>query len=116
MRDNFKAALDRVQGDYAFYVRCQTDPATALAEYRLSPHERAILSDPAQLAELLQQATTTRAIKITISGTHDWVNRTATPRQSDAAEQVAQEVASVQQAETDAERDESALRLIKLLG
>jgi hypothetical protein len=116
MRANFKAALDRVQGDYGFYVECQTDPATALAEYRLSPEERAILSDPARLEEVLQQDTATRAIKITISGTHDWVNRTAPPRQSAVAELLAQEVESVQQAESDAERDESALRLIRLLG
>lgn len=116
MRDNFKAALARIQGDYAFYVQCQTDPEATLADYHLSPQERAILSDPEQLAGVLQQETTTRAIKITISGTHDWVNRTAAPRQSDVTELVAQQVESVQQAENDAERDDAALRLIRLLG
>ena len=119
MRDDFKAALARVQGDYDFYVRCQTDPATALADYSLSPQECATLSDPERLAEALTPGSEMALprITITISGKHDWVNRAAPTKQNDEVDElIAREVESLTRADSDDERDESALRLIQLLG
>jgi hypothetical protein len=116
MRDDFQAALARVQSDYDFYIRCQSNPATALADYALSPEERAALSDPDRLADLLNRRRAPRGLTITISGTHDWVNRAAPQKEDPVDELIAQEVESVKQADNDDERRESALRLIHLIG
>jgi hypothetical protein len=118
MRDDFKAALARVQSDYAFFIQCQSDPATALAVYSLSPEERATLSDPERLADSLKRGSDKRprAITITISGTHDWINRAAPQEENEVAELIAREVESVKRADNDDERGESTLRLIQLLG
>lgn len=118
MRNDFKAALARVQSDYAFYIQCASDPATALAEYSLSPAERATLSDPERLADALKRGTDMLGITITISGKHDWINRAAPQRdkENELDELIAREVESIKQADNDDERDESTLRLIYLLG
>ena len=112
MRDNVKRVLARVQSDYDFYVMCQADPGTALAEYGLTADEVAAVTDPDRLADLLRSP---RALKITISGTHDWVNRTAPPRQEDSADRLAEEARSVLAAGNE-QRDEATLRLIPAAG
>ena len=71
---DFTAVLDRVQGDYAFYVQVQTDPDGALAEYNLTEGERAALTNPKLLTDALENALPW-SITIKISGRHDWVNR-----------------------------------------
>lgn len=120
MPDNFKAALARAQSDYAFYIQTQSDPAAALADYSLSPEERATLSDPKRLADALNGGRDPRllpSITITISGKHDWINRAPTKRKEDEVDElIAREVESVKRAGNDGERGESTLRLMRLLG
>jgi hypothetical protein len=118
VRDDFKAALARVQSDYTFYIQCQADPVTALADYSLSPQERATLCDPQRLADSLKHGSGLRlpTITIKISGTHDWINRAAPPPKDDIDELIAREVESVKRADDDAERRASTLRLMQLLG
>ncbi len=119
MQNDFKAALARVQSDYDFYIRCQADPDTALADYALSPEERAALGDPDRLAEALKHGSESMrlpSITIKISGTHDWVNRAAADRENPVGELIQHEVDSIRNAGTDGERDESTLRLMQLLG
>jgi hypothetical protein len=113
--EDFKRALARVQTDYEFYIDCQTNPDEALAGYDLSPDERATLSDPKKLADML-----IRGIRITISGTHDWVNRAAPKskamEKADRDAKVATEVQAIKQATTDDERTGAAIRLMELVG
>lgn len=119
MRDDFKAALASVQSDYAFYIQCESDPATALMGYSLSPEERATLSDPERLADALNREGGIRmlpSIIIKISGTHDWINRAPQKPKKEADELIAREVESVKRADSDDKRSESTLRLIQLLG
>jgi hypothetical protein len=118
MRDDFQAALARVQSDYDFYVRLQVDPEDALTGYALSPQERSTLGDPDLLAEALQARADMRlpSITVKISGTHDWVNRTPPKKATESAEEIAREVQAVRSADGQAEREESTLRLIKLIG
>jgi hypothetical protein len=117
MAKDFKRALARVQGDYDFYVHCQVNPGEALEEYDLSPEERATLTDPEKLAEALKTGV---GVKITISGTHDWVNRagrkTASIAEPDHDRKVADEVHAIRSATTDDERTEAAVRLMELIG
>ena len=117
MLESFKAALARIQADYGFYIACQTDPASMLAEYDLTPEERSALIDPDQLAEILKDELipgNVRAVRITISGTHDWVNRVR--RRQARQEPVVQEVAAIRAANSDTERAQAALRLIERIG
>lgn len=114
MREDFEAALARVQSDYGFYIQCQSDPGSALASYLLSAEERAMLSDPEVLADFLQRGS--RALRITISGTHDWVNSAAPQRKKDVDELIAREVESVRRAGDDEARAESVLCLVQLVG
>ncbi len=118
MRDDFKAALARVQSDYAFYIQCQSDPAMALADYSLSTEERATLSDPEKLASALKRGGDNRlpSITIKISGTHDWVNRTPPKKKSEVRGLIDRQVEAVKRAANDQEREESTLRLIQLIG
>jgi hypothetical protein len=119
MPNDFKAALARVQTDYAFYVQCQSDPATALADYALSAEERSALSDPGQLADALKRGSEAMrfpSITIKISGTHDWVNRAATQHEEQFDDLIAREIESIQRAENDDERGDATLRLMQLLG
>ena len=111
---DFTAVLDRVQGDYAFYVRLQSNPESALAEYELSADERAALTDPKLLAEALQNTLPWR-ITIKISGTHDWVNRQPRPKKSPRTQLIESAAQLVRQAGSATARRESALRLIQLL-
>jgi hypothetical protein len=113
MADDFMAVLARAQSDYSFYVQCQTDSDTALAAYSLRPEQRAALTDPGLLAEALKRE---RDLTITVSGKHDWVNRTPPKKRAEADELVARVVESVKQGASDAEREESVLRLMQLLG
>lgn len=122
MLEDFKQALARVQGDYAFYIDCQANPAVALAGYDLTPDERSILSDPARLADVLMRGVgivNLRPITVTISGKHDWVNRA--PRKMSVTEtggdaRVAGEVETITRARTDEERTGAAVRLMELIG
>jgi len=117
MLDSFKAALARIQGDYEFYIGCQTDPDSTLADYDLSADERSALTDPDELARMLKEDLRPRnipSITVKISGRHDWVNRTTTkpPRQ----ESVVHEVAAIKAARSDEERTQAALELIQRIG
>jgi hypothetical protein len=119
MLDSFKAALARVQGDYDFYIGCQTDPESTLADYDLSPDERAALTDPDRLAEVLRRGIEPRSapsITVKISGTHDWVNRTKKPPKKTTQSAIRREIEAIEQADTKDERTQSALRLIELIG
>jgi hypothetical protein len=118
MIENFKAALARVQNDYDFYIGCQTDPDATLTEYDLSADERAALTDPDLLAEVLRKDIKPRnapSITVKISGTHDWVNRTRKPKKLNV-ERIQREVQTIEQAGTDKERTEAAVRLMELIG
>jgi hypothetical protein len=118
MSHGFKAAIARVQHDYAFYIACQSDPETALASYSLTPEEQATFRDPQRLADALQQGSSMRSIKITISGTHDWINRAEAqaPKEEVVTELIAHEIESIRLAGNDDERRESTLRLVRLVG
>ena len=123
MLEDFKRALARVHGDYAFYIDVQANPAVALAGYELSPEERSILTDPGRLADVLMRGVgivNLRPITVTISGKHDWVNRTRPRKMSvtdvDHGARVASEVETIKQARTDHERTGAAVRLMELIG
>jgi len=121
MLEDFKRALARVQSDYGFYIDCQTNPAAALTDYDLTADERATLSDPSKLGDVLMRGTGVvnlrPSITIKISGTHDWVNRAAAPSDKPANEaRVADEVQTLQRAQTADERRQSAFRLMGLIG
>ena len=114
---NFIVVLDRVQSDYAFYVRLQSDPNSALAEYELTADERAALSDPKRLADAIGHALPLKGLTVTISGKHDWVNRQPkrknAPVRAAPLERMAQLVLTAENANI---RRESTLRLIQLFG
>lgn len=114
MSADFERALARVQTDYEFYIACQTNPAVALADYDLTPEERSTLLDAEKLADRL-----VRGIRITISGTHDWVNRAAPKKKAmekvDWDSKIATEVEAIRQADTDDERTQAAVRLMELV-
>jgi len=117
MLHSFKAALGRVQSDYEFYVGCQTDPASTLAGYDLSPQEWSALTHPDELAMVLKEDLRPRnipSITIKISGRHDGVNRTT--KKKPLQESVVHEVAAVKAAGSDAQRGEAALKLIERIG
>jgi hypothetical protein len=119
MLKDFKAALAKVQSNYGFYIDCQTDPALALAGYDLSSDERSALSDPVKLADVLRPRVGLSPFKITISGTHDWVNRAGPvrPRTGKKLEaRIEHELDTIRHASTDEERTGAALRLMELLG
>lgn len=116
MNDDFTAALARVQSDYGFYVHSQSDPEAALANYSLSAEERAMLSDPDRLGEFLKRQDDIRAISITISGTHDWVNKVAPVKEDPAKDLVDAAASSVRLAGDADERRDAALRLVQILG
>ena len=119
MLDDFKSALARVQRDFGFYIGCQTEPAAALAGYQLSPAERRAFADPDALADMLRGGIDVSRLKITISGTHDWINRAAVATPAVAADhdaKVAGEVDAIRSAGTDRERRGAAVRLMELIG
>ena len=120
MLEDFKRALARVQRDFDFYVECQTNPAVALADYDLSSDERSALSDPDRLAEVLKGGVGFDRLRITISGTHDWVNRAAPKKRAmedvDREASVATEVKAIKTASTDEKRTLAAVRLMELIG
>ncbi len=112
---DFTAVLNRVQGDYAFYVRLQSDSESALAGYELSAHEREALTNPKLLADAMEH-TLPWSITIKISGTHDWVNRTKPKRKETAhAQLIEREALLVRRAENATDRRASTLRLIQLI-
>ena len=117
MLDSFKSALARIQSDYEFYIGCQTDPVSTLADYDLSPEERSALTDPGQLDRMLKEDLRPRnipSITVKISGRHDWVNRT--PKKQAMHEPVVFEVAAIKAASTEEERTRAALKLIERIG
>jgi hypothetical protein len=121
MLDCFTAALARIQSDYEFYIGCQTDPASALAGYDLTPEERSALADPSQLARVLNKDLRPRnipSITVTISGRHDWVNRApkTEPKTEPPQQRVVHEVAAIKAARSDEERTQAALQLIERVG
>src|SRR5438034_8624441 len=115
MLEHFKRALARVQSDYGFYIDCQANPALALAGYDLSPDERSALTDPEKLAGLLRGGLGISPLRITISGTHDWVNRTRPRRKTTTMAdvgrdaKVATEVEAIRKASTDEARTGAAV-------
>jgi poly-gamma-glutamate capsule biosynthesis protein CapA/YwtB (metallophosphatase superfamily) len=120
--EDFKRALARVQSDYGFYIDCQASPAVALAGYDLSADERSALTDPKKLADVLRGGIGISPLRITvtISGKHDWVNRTR-PKKTTMAEvdldaKVATEVEAIKKAGTDEARTGAAVRLMELIG
>lgn len=120
MLDDFKRALARVQRDYEFYIECQTSPAAALAGYDLSPAERSALSDPARLADVFRGGIGLARLRITISGRHDWVNRTRpTKRKMEAVDRdaaIATQVEAIKKSSAGKERTGAVLRLMELVG
>ena len=119
MLDDFKSALARVQRDFGFYIGCQTNPAAALAGYDLTPDERRAFVDPDALAGMLRGGIDVSRLKITISGTHDWINRAAVATPAVAADhdaKVASEVGAIRSAGSERERTGAVLRLLELLG
>ena len=114
--NDFKRALARVQSDYGFYVECQANPAAALAGYDLSTEERSVLADPNKLADGFRGGIDVSPLRITFSGTHDWVNRTRPKKKNPSTNAVAREVDSIKQASTSEERTEAAVRLMRLIG
>lgn len=122
MLEDFKRALARVQSDYGFYIDCQTNPAVALAGYSLSSDERLALSDPVKLAAAFKPGNglLDLRLRITISGSHDWINRAAagdaTPKDADRDAMVANEVEAIRRASTGPERTGAVARLMELIG
>jgi hypothetical protein len=119
MIESFTAALARVQNDFDFYVGCQTEPEATLAEYDLSADESAALTDPDVLADVLKKGLMPRnrpSITVTISGTHDWVNRTTKPQRKVDEARIQREVQTIAEARTDEERTKAAVRLMELIG
>jgi hypothetical protein len=121
--EDFKRALARVQSDYGFYIDCQAAPAVALAGYQLSPDERATLTDPGKLADLLMRGigilNLRPSITVTIKGKHDWVNSVIPDETASAADRgglVATEVDAIRRAQTNEERTGSVVRLLELIG
>jgi hypothetical protein len=116
---SFTAALARVQNDFDFYVGCQTDPDATLAEYDLSAAERAALTDPDVLADVLKKGLMPRnrpSITVKISGTHDWVNRTKKPQRKVDEARIQREVQTIRDSVTDEDRTQAAVRLMELIG
>jgi hypothetical protein len=122
MLEDFKRALARVQSDYGFYIACQTNPVVALEGYALSPDERTALSDPEKLTDLFRRGPEMSPLRltVTISGKHDWVNRTrpkkTTMAQVDLDARVATEVETIKHARTGDQRSPAVLRLMELIG
>jgi hypothetical protein len=114
MATDFETALARVQSDFEFYIGCQTAPESTLAEYQLSADERATLTNPDKLAEALKPRGWRITIKI--SGTHDWVNRTGPKKPKPTQQHIRREVEAIEQARTEDERTEAAVRLMDLIG
>lgn len=121
MLEDFKRALARVQGDFGFYVGCQTNPAATLAGYDLTDDERAALSDPKKLDGVLRAGIGVdrlRPITVKIKGTHDWINRAMTGEAATAERErrIAANVAAVRQASTEEDRRRATLRLMEAIG
>ena len=119
MLESFKAALARAQSDYDFYIGCQTDPESTLADYDLSHDERAALTNPDRLAEVLKRGIEPRnapSITVKISGTHDWVNRTKKPPKKTNQAAIRRQVEEIEQAKTKDERTKAAVSLMELIG
>lgn len=123
MLKDFMRVMDRVHSDYAFYIGCQVSPDVALKGYALDAHERQALADPEKLAAVLGEGGGVFAlptITITISGKHDWVNRTVptdtTIDQGERVKRVEAEVAAIRHAGARDERHQAAIRLMALIG
>jgi hypothetical protein len=119
MLEDFKRALARVQTDYGFYIGCQGNPTEALAGYDLSPDERSALTDPKKLADVFKRGIgipEPRVLKITISGTHDWINRAVTKDDAGRDARVEIEVNAIRRASTAKERSDAIVRLVELIG
>jgi hypothetical protein len=120
MLSEFKRALARVQSDYGFFIGCQTDPAVALAGYDLSAGERSALGNPSKLAEVFERGVGASRLIITISGSHDWINRSGPVRTSiDDAERdqlITRQVELVKRASDEHRRTDAALKLMELIG
>jgi hypothetical protein len=124
MLDDLKRALVRAQGDYGFYIDCQTNPAVALAGYDLTAGERSALTDSDKLSDMLMRGIGILELRpsltVKISGKHDWVNATkkkTTKMEADEREaDIATEVAAIRQAQTSEQRTGATLRLMELIG
>jgi hypothetical protein len=124
MLDDLKRALVRAQGDYGFYIDCQTNPAAALAGYDLTAGERSALTDSEKLSDMLMRGIGILELRpsltVKISGKHDWVNATkkkTTKMEADEREaDIATEVAAIRQAQSPEQRTRATLRLMELIG
>jgi hypothetical protein len=120
MLEDFKRVLARVQSDYDFYVECQTDSAAAFRGYDLSPDERSTLSDPRKLADVLEGGIKVDRFRfsfiITITGSHDWINRAIMGDPVVDDMKVATEVDAIKHAASASERSQAVLRLIDQIG
>jgi hypothetical protein len=123
MLKDFMRVMDRVHCDYGFYIGCQVNPETALEGYVLDAHERRALANPETLASVLSERGGTFAlprISITISGKHDWVNRTLLTDPAidpdERTRRVEGEVAAIRQAAAPEGRKQAAIRLMALIG
>jgi hypothetical protein len=120
MLSEFKRALARIQSDYGFFVGCQTDPALALAGYDLSASERSALANPSKLADVFERGVGASRLIITISGSHDWINRSGPVRASiddaDRDQLITRQVAAVKDATDDDRRTHAAFKLMELMG
>jgi len=120
MLEDFKRALTRVQGDYQFYVDCQANPVAALASYDLTADELSVLSNPRKLAAVLHRGIGVDQFRfsfiITISGTHDWVNRVAPDDKPTDKATIATDIEAIKQAPAGDERTQAVLRLIEQIG
>ncbi len=123
MLDDLKRALVRAQGDYGFYIDCQTNPAVALAGYDLTPGERSALTDSEKLSDMLMRGIGILELRpsltVKISGKHDWVNATKKTTKMEADEReadIATEVSAIRQAQTLEQRTGATLRLMELIG
>jgi hypothetical protein len=120
MLNEFKRALARIQSDYGFFIGCQTDPAVALAGYDLSTNERSALANPRKLAEVFERGVGDTRLIITISGSHDWINRSGPVRaaadEADREGLITRQVEAVKQAPDHGRRTDAAFKLMELIG
>lgn len=121
MLEDFKRVLARVQSDYGFYIDCQVRPEVALAGYDLSAEERSALRGDGLAAAL--NGIRVSGVRITIAGTHDWVNAAGTDPDvtvkklvAHRGEEITGAVTAVREARSEHERSEAAVRLMELLG
>ena len=122
MLQDFMQVLARVHSDFDFYVGCQVNPEATLRGYSLDVAEREAITDPEKMAVLLGERDgmfRLPKITITISGKHDWINRTRTSADevdpSEHERGIGVQVQAIREAGSHEERTEAAVRLMGLM-